>query len=240
MPLGYDQQTVVARGSGVDSLAMAAPQTVDAGDLLVVCLSTFFSAGTPETWTVTGSLNGAYTPAISEATPATAAACIGIFYKENSTAGSETVTIDPDGATADVNFTFSEVSGGQTSGALDNTATNVDGTALSNTPNVATGALDQADEIIFALMTYEGTDTTIAPDGTYIEIGEDENNSTGQAYNSQYKIVASTSSDTADWTLGGNFDWACCVATFKQAAVIPPIENAPEKLRIVSSPMIWR
>jgi len=229
MALAYDQQTVQARSAGVDSLQQTTGQAVDAGDLVVVCVSTWFANGTPGTWVVTDDASQTYTEAIDTSNQAQQGQ-VAIFYKENHPGGTIKVTVNPDGSSADIDFTVSEVSGAATSGALDKTAAN-----SSAGTSVATGVLSQANEIIFGIYTHQGATSTLSPDtaGGYTEIGENENNAGGQCYNAQYKIVASTASDTADWT-GPSGE--CCVATFKEAAAGAAAKAHPA---LLAGPAAW-
>lgn len=210
MALAYDQQTVQARSSGVNSLQQTTGQAVDAGDLIVVGVGIFnVTAGAP---TVTDDASQTYTEAIRNDPGGPE---VGIFYVANHPGGTIKVTVNPAGASADIDFTVSEISGAATSGALDKTATNA---GTGTTPNVSTGVLAQANEIIFAIMTHEGSSQALTPDGTYTQVGENENNASGQCYNHQYKIVADTASDQADWTTAASVPWHTACATFKEAA----------------------
>lgn len=186
--------------------------TIASGALVVVLTSVWNSSGS--TATVSDGTAGTYTQAVTLNSGANET--IFIHYFENHPGGTVTVTVNPVGSGADIDFVIVEVSGAATSGALDNTNT---ATGTTSTPAIASGALDQADEIIFAILTHTSPTQAITPDATYTQAGENENNSSGQCFNAQYKIVASSASDTADWstTPAQPVSYAC-LATFKAAA----------------------
>jgi hypothetical protein len=126
--------------------------------------------------------------------------------------------LDP--GSMDLEADILEFAGAVTSSALDQAPTATSGTSAA--PAIASGTLSQADEVIVAIASHTGSDTTWAPDGTYTQISENEDNDTGQTYSSQFKIVATVASDTADWTLGASRTWFATLATFKAAGGAPP------------------
>ena len=231
MALAYDQQTVQARASGVDSLTQTTGQAVDAGDLLVVCTS--ISNATGGAITVTDDATQTYTLAISSSATDAAGGRVRVHYFPNSVAATVKVTVNPPGASADIDFTLSEVSGAATASPLD---AQVRSAGTSNAPNVVSGTLAQANEIIFAVMTHDGATAALTPDATYTQIGENENNSTGQCYNAQYKIVAATTSDTADWSKATSVNWETVLASFKEAAA----GETPERTKLGVGTKLYR
>lgn len=215
MALSYVRQFVQARNSGT-SLQQDTAIQVSAGDLVVVCASTWFTNGTPGTWTVTDDASQSYGEVV-DTVGSGAQGLVGIFYKENHPGGNIKVTIDPNGTSSDIDFTVSVVSGAVTSGSLDKAVSDVDYSAN----NISSGTLAQADEILFAICTHQTGTQTLTPDtaGGWTQIGENEDNSSGQCYNAQYKIVASTTSEVADWT--GPFGvLEMCLASFKEGAAV--------------------
>jgi nitrogen fixation protein FixH len=224
MALAYDQQTVQARSSGVDSLQQTTGQAVDAGDLIVVTSAIFNASGAVVT--ITDDAGQTYTEGKHE--QGDASSHVNIHYKENHPGGTIKVTVDPTGGSADIDFTVSEVSGASTSGALDVavSATGAVG-AGAFTATVATGVLAQANEIIFAIASHTADDRTLTEDTAdgFTLIGENQSNTAGQTYNSQYKIVASTSSVTVDMNAGANLNvgtWFICACSFKQGTATGP------------------
>lgn len=229
MALAYDQQTIQARSGGVDSLQQTVAQAVDAGDLIVVCASTFFTNGTGGTWVVTDDAGQTYTEASDVG--ADAQSYGGIFYKENHPGGTIKVTVNPNGTTADIDFTVSEVSGAATSSSLDktNNATGVLGTG-STTPTVDLATLSQAAEIKFAVFTHTDSTRTLTSGtgGGFTQIGENESNTGGQCYNAEYEIVSSTADVTCNGTIaagGTGGTWGICAASFKEAGAAATVNR---------------
>jgi hypothetical protein len=210
MALAHVQSVVDARVGGADSSSLSITPT--AGNLLVLGSAIFYSAGTGGVRTVSG--GGTWSSAGEFNGDATSWVCLD--YTASATGGASTVTCNPNGATADIDLSCAEFSGHAASPLDKSNVTN--SAVASSTPNVASGVLAQANEVIVAMCSHTGGNTSIAPDATYTQIGENENNSTGQTYNMQFKIVASTSSDTADWTLGAARDWFALLASFQESA----------------------
>ena len=187
---------------------------VDAGDLVVICIATFFNSGTGGTWVVTDDAGQTYTEAVDSAGDASSQ--IAIFYKENHPGGSIKVTVNPDGASGDIDFTITEVSGAATSSALDKTAEATGGT--NNTATVSLATLSQAAEIKFAIFSHTGGDTSLTAGSGFTQIGENESNSGGQTYHAEYEIVSATTDVVCNGTFGGPRDWFICAASFIEAA----------------------
>jgi hypothetical protein len=149
---------------------------------------------------------------------------IQIAYAMNVAGAATTITLQQ-GAGAgsgDIECDVIEFSGAATTGALDVTPTPTTGS--STTPAIASGTLAQSDEVLIAMATHTGGDATWAVDtgGGYTQISENEDNDTGQTYSAQRKIVAATTSDTADWTLGASRSWTAILASFKGVGGGPP------------------
>lgn len=186
---------------------------VTAGNLLVVPIAYF--QGTGRTITLASSPSNTWTRHVQSNGDANSH--IEIWYAANAAAGDTTLTFgwSAGSGNGQLEGDVLEFSSAATGSPADATATN---TGTSTGPSVASGALSQADEVLIALASHTGTDTTFAPDGTYTQISENEDNDTGQTYHSQYRIVASASSDTANWTLGASRAWFAVLASFKGAA----------------------
>ena len=140
-----------------------------------------------------------------------------IRWKIAANTNAHTLTWTETGAgSADIEADIVEFSG--MSATPNDVATNNTGTSAA--PNVASGTLAQAEEVIIAIASHTGGDTTWAVDGAggYTQIGENEDNDLGQTYSSQYKIVAATTSDQADWALGASRVWFAALASFKGAS----------------------
>jgi hypothetical protein len=211
MAISRVQKVVDARTGGVDSGSVALTGVV-AGNMLVLTSAVFFSAGDGTTVVSGGAASWALDAECGNTTIGK-----GFIHRTSSaTGGSTTVTCNPNGANADIDLTLSEYSGHDAS-PLDQVPTETTGSGTA--PNISSGTLTQAAELIVAFMTIDTAfNGTITPDATYTEIGENQQNNTGQAYSAQDKIVAVTTSDQADWTLSTSEDWRCCMATYKASA----------------------
>lgn len=146
-----------------------------------------------------------------------------IFYAKNAASGTTVVTLDCVNETGDNYITWSveEWSGADTTSPLDKTTTgeapnNGTGTSISST-----GALSQADEVAFALISSQfiwSFDTS--PSG-YTQIHEETGTVSLNLMCSQasYQVVSATTALAPSWTHNTAGQGATAVlATFKQAA----------------------
>lgn len=180
-----------------------------------------YSGGAPASPVISDSVNGAWTVQKYAAMTADGNVEVWLATKENSAAGTPTVTWDPNG-TADMGGWFiCEVTGAATASVDVKPAASQQNTL---TPSIASGTLAQADEVLFAVMTGASFNTSIslAGDGTYTALVNQPDNTTSQMGHAQYKIVATTTSDQADWTVtdagGGAFGKVSILISLKQAA----------------------
>lgn len=200
------------------STTRAYGSAVTAGSTLVA--GGFNYDSTPASPTISSSNNGSWTVKKYGQLTADTNLEVWLATKENATAGADTVTWDPPG-TADMGGWFiCEITGVATASTTDVTP------AVSQTngvtPSVASGTLAQAAEALFAVMGAATANpvVTIAGDGTYTQLVNNGDNAT-QAGQAQYKIVASTASDTADWTItdggGGGVGKVSILISIKEA-----------------------
>jgi hypothetical protein len=184
--------------------------TYSSGSLVVVT-EACFSTTVAELTLADG---GTHTYTVANSASGDASSHVIIRYAENTTAGARTLTWTETGAgNTDLEADVIEFAGAETSGALDVAPAAATGT--SATPAIASGTLAQADEVIVAMGSHTGADATWSFDGTYTGVSQNDDNDAGQTYATEYKIVASTSSDTADFGLSASRDWFCTLASFK-------------------------
>lgn len=209
------------------STTLAYGSNVTAGSVLVAGGFDFNSSATPASPTITSSNNGTWT--VRKYAQLTADANVEGFLatKDNATAGADTVTWDPNGS-ADMGGLFICEVTGATNPSLD-VVPATSQQANTDTPSIASGTLAQANEVIFAVMTgaTRGGTVTITGDGTYTELVNNGDNGTSQMGQAQYKIVATTTSDQADWTIsgdtgGGQFTKVSILISLKEAGGSPP------------------
>lgn len=186
--------------SGSASTTLAYLSAVTAGSTLVAGGADFNTAHASPAYS--DSVNGAWTTRAYDHLASASDVEVSLAAFENTGAGTPTVTFNPAGGSADIGAWFiAEVTGATTPTSVDKALTSAP--AASNAPGIASGTLAQADEVIVAMMTgdHGGTPTlTLSGDGTYTALvsNNDQSVQMGQA---QYKIVAVTTTDTADWSL---------------------------------------
>jgi hypothetical protein len=181
---------------------------------LVVVTEAAFSTTVAELTLADG---GTHTYTVANSASGDASSHVIIRYAMNTTAGARTLTWTETGAgNTDLEADVVEFSGAETTGALDVAPAAVTGS--DSTVEIPSGTLAQADELIVAIASHTGADATWTFDGTYTGVSQNDDNDAGQTYATEYKIVASTASDTADFGLSGlNRDWFACLASFKAA-----------------------
>lgn len=225
MALAYIGSTADARVTGSAS-STSAVTIANSGALMVVNALIYNTGGT--TCTVSDDVNGSYTET-GHAFADSGSECWQ-FYFANATSGSVTVTVNPGGASADIEFWTSEVTGAATSSVLDTES----GSTTAATTNAAgtmtitsAGTLDQADNIVFVVATHNTVTRTLTT-GTIggsaaTQVGENEDNASGQCGHVEYRIINSTSALTSTVTWGtvgadGVGTYGIVQGIYKQAA----------------------
>lgn len=187
-----------------DSTTLAYSGAVAAGSTLVAGGFDFNSTGPVTAPAVSDTVNGAWTVKKYAFQSGTNGIECWLATFENTAAGTPTVTWNPAAASADMGGWFiAEITSATTPTSVDVVPAVNQTTGL--TPSITSGTLAQANEILIAVMTGDtntGT-VTIAGDaaGGWTDLVNQPDNSSSQMGAAQYKIVASTSSDTADWTI---------------------------------------
>lgn len=189
-------------GSGVAqaSTTLTYSGAVAAGSTLAAGGFYYNDTGSSTTPAVSDSVNGAWTVQSYHSLAVDTNIQVWLAAFPNTASGTPVVTFDPSGSAFIGGFFICEVTGAAVA--------SVDISGISNaqtsttTPLIASGTLGQADEVIFAAFSsnYGATDT-ITKDATYTELVNFGDNAVSQAGEAQYKIVATTTSDQADWTL---------------------------------------
>lgn len=183
-----------------------------------------YSGGSPGSPAISDTVNGAW--AVKKYAQLNADSNVEIWLAtfENTTGGTPTVTWDPSGSADMGGWFIAEITGASTPTSVDVIPAKTD--AAGVTPSIASGTLAQANEIILAVMagaTNNGT-VTIVGDvaGGYTGLVNQGDNATTQMGQAQYKIVASTASDTADWTItdvgGGAFGKVAILISIKEGS----------------------
>jgi hypothetical protein len=92
-----------------------------------------------------------------------------------------------------------------------------------------TGSVTSTAGAIFcgALATYSSGALTHTPGTGYSQVYEEENGALHMTGSSETQIVATSTSDTADWNAPNmSAAWAACVAVYKDSRVAPPVPRA--------------
>lgn len=145
------------------------------------------------------------------------------FYKENCSAGADTVTFDINGAgTGQITCVIAEFNTITTASALDKTQ--VGGPTLGTAADSgATATTTQADELIWGAMTHDGSNRTLTETGSATIVQENEGGTSDMPLAVSYRVVSATGAYHATWTIGtGNVNWIGHVATFKATAAGGP------------------
>lgn len=181
---------------------------VTAGNTIVIVLGGTASVATSTT--CSDSVNTVQTAAAPASAHSAAAA---IYYIENATAGSHTVTANfASGSYA--TMLLSEWSGMPSSGVLDSVSLNANGFGTAITANSVTPAAANELAIVALGMNSASTPTW----GAGLIDGEDAPaGALGPAYWG-YEALASTSAFTASATIGASHGWVIYTALFKSAA----------------------
>lgn len=200
---------------------------VAAGNLLIVTIA--YYRGTGGLITVTSSPTSTWAEALR--INGDANSHIAVWYAMDVAAGSTTVSFswsDPGAGTGILEGDVLEFSSAATAAARDAFVTN---TGTSTAASATSGTLAQADEVVVMMTSHTGADTALAHDtaDSYTLVSENEDNDNGQAYQTQYKIVAATTSQVVNCTLGTTRAWFTGLASFKGAAGAG--STVPRKIR---------
>lgn len=210
------QRAKATECANCDSLALAYPGNVTAGDLLVVGGNTYDTNGTTG-HTVTDSVGTSYTvfncTALTASFPnATPFIAIGIAPSS----GANTVTVNPslDASANQIVFGIGEFSGTATSSILDVDGGSSTGTSTTPSDGITTTT---ANDLIVGLVGFQ-TSAAVTPSGSYTQIAEDQGSING--FNLAYQIATTATAYTADWTLGSSQQWTACTIAVKEAPAI--------------------
>lgn len=220
------RQVLASSRNSATSIARTYSSAVLPGSLLVAFGAVFNNGGSGEP-TVSDNVNGAWGAVASTgfAVSGDPDSEIYLWSFPNSAAGTPTVTMNPPGASSANDLVLFEITGAATSDPRDVSVTN-SGSGAGTMPNVATGVLAQAAEIIISGFSHTGPDMTLTEDAadSFTLADEDESNSGGQTFLVQYKIVAAVTSVTVNGTLGSApppHTWFTGVASFKESGAAP-------------------
>ncbi len=214
MAIAYVQSRLTYFSGNSGSLAFLS--NVAANSLIVVILTHYLETGDS---TLSDSQSNTYTQAAARVVSGDMS--IEYWYTIASSAGALTVTANPPGGTSSCSMAIHEFSGVTTSTPIDVQDSN---TGTSNAVSGGPVTTTVADTVLVAGMVsgaWGGAPgEVITPDGDYTQMQEYEDGDLYIPINTQYRIVSSTLTDTANWSLGASWVWAGWVVAFKAGA--PP------------------
>jgi hypothetical protein len=201
-----------------------------AGSLSVLCVGNYPSAIT----SVSGSTNGAYTRAVNYGDGGNN--YVEIWYRANTSAGAETLTITPTSASGNyITAVAQEWSGMATSSPLDQTGTS--GTLTVST----TGATTQANEVVFTVAVADAGSSNVnwgTPTG-YTLIARENDSNTYTGLQAAQKTVSSTGTQSATHT-NSSVSADTIIATFKVASGSKQEQRAFTSTTALSSALVSR
>ncbi len=202
-------------GTGTYTSAAFGSSTTS-GNLIVVTVSD--DGGTLGGITsVTDSKSNTYTKVPNEFD---GASTVSVWYAKNITGGaSHTITVN-----YNTSITFASTCVAQEFSGVDTTApldvyTSTGGTGTSTTSG-ATGTTAQNDELVIGSLAFFGATTTVTLGSGYTNLGTTHQTNAGVGMES--KVVSSTGTQTATFTLGLSRGWSTAVTTFKAASTGSP------------------
>src|SRR4030095_7539696 len=197
MPISYVRDTGHVTGNGVKSISANFLSLPAAGNSIIVTVSCY-TIDVPISISVSNNQSDNIAQdVLADPTSITEDSSCGIFADVDigtPSGGTYTVTVDPDNTTDYFEWTGTEFSGLEDSGALDITATN---NAIVSAPAVTGGTTSQADELWIGVMGVAGTagQTNMGIDlpAGWNQIGNIIQDAYSTvAYMAAYKIVSST------------------------------------------------
>lgn len=196
--------------TGANSQALSFISTPSIGNLIVVSIGTY--NGALGLSAVTDNQSNVYTRDVV-ATIASGTEVATYSGSAINSSGTFTITVNPDGTSADFTFVIVEFSGNSASPTdkknLDvQTGTTV--TSLDITPS-------ENNCLWVGAMTHAGTDTAITQNSGSL-IHEDEGGSTHMPISVTYKIQTTATSESADWTVGASNTWAATIVSYRASA----------------------
>lgn len=201
-------QSRSAQGNGVVSIALAFTSNVTAGSLLVVGGSNW--GRTFGTSSCSDSRGQTYT---RDVTGSNGSPTIGVYSTPNAAAGATTVTLTATGTTDDISIAIHEYSGMATSSPADQARTGT-GTGTTHSSG-ATGTTTQANELVFAVGTHNGSNVAVSAGSGYL-LRQSQTSAVDMPIATEDKTVTATGTQTATFTWD-NAAYVVGIVTYKEA-----------------------
>lgn len=209
MAIAIVQTTAKQTGNGVTTLNFSITG-VTAGSTIFVPLVTF--TGTFGI-SVSDATDGKYT---RDFTHANGNSCVSLYRLDNASAGSHSITIDHPSGGIYIKTCAIEAS---SSGPLLMDTNSVAGGSSTTPSSGATNDTVIADELLIAIVSTpvsQASITVAVTSPVWVQEME-ELSATVQAGEIDTKIVSSTGSYTADWTLASTGQWAALICTYAES-----------------------
>lgn len=206
--------------SNFDSTTLSFTSTPAVGNMVVVCITGWRTAGSGgfevPAGSVTDNQGNLYRIAVVGDKSATTKRAA-IFYSFNvNSSGTFTVTLDPTGTGNYASWSISEVSNCSRSDPLDKTAQQQSsGTTLSSNTTSATA---QNNEIVFSCLASSVTEASITV-GVVSPIFNQIYEQLSDTYipgEADYRVVSSSGTQACTWTVPTTCTYSACIATFKE------------------------
>jgi hypothetical protein len=210
------EQFKVDQGSGSQNGAdIAFDSSVTAGSLLLMAVSVYQAGGTPS-YTVADNNGNSWVEIADNNYDGSDLA--GFAYALNANSGATTVTVTTAGAGDFHTIVIVEVSGIETTGALDQNNTNTATSASWDSGNITT---TQADEYLFGAFAHDNGNRTLTEDGAWTLIFEEQNGTTDMPISVGERIVSSTLTESYSGTIAVSSPYWAGIASFKGTGGAP-------------------
>ncbi len=201
---------VQSKGSivtGSDSANLSFDATPSVGNLIAVAVASY--NGDLGTSAVTDNQGNTYS--LRKKQDLGGGSYVGIYRAIVGTAsGTFTITVNPDGSSADFTFAIAEFSGNASSPDDLTNGDTQSGTSVNSLSITPT----ENNSLWIGVMTHGTTDTSITEtNGTLIY--ENQGGSSNMPLSFVYEIQTTAASEAATWTIGASATWGAVIASFK-------------------------
>lgn len=194
------RRAATGNNDGVDSAALAFPNNVTSGNLLIVAGAAWGSSAAPTSIAVTDTRSTSYTVVLGTVVGTWRTF---IAYGVASSSGACTVTVNPNGSSAALSFSIDEFTG------QDATPADVDGGTSTGSSNTASDSITTvaANALIIAVSSQDGSTQALTAGAGYTTFGENETNSNNQCHHAIFRIATTATAYTPTVTSAGVTAW---------------------------------
>jgi hypothetical protein len=219
-PLISRVQSAITAGTGGENSRSVAFSTNTQGNTLLVAACGVFQgtfSTTPATFTDNQESGWSVAINVGVNDGASHQTRLYLAYKIAPTAGVYNITCDPPGTSNYITLVIAEYSGIALSSPLDQVATNADPTGSASVTSGTTATTVQANELLIGLMSHASSTgaTSITPVAPLLQVEEEEDWTQFENMAVGDRVLSSTGTFAAQWTLGTSEPYVAGVATFK-------------------------